>query len=937
MHQRRYEARLRVLAPLISIAVFFLLNFTQTLGSPPSTDPAEIRAQLNALFAASEYDSALSLIGSAMEQARARGDSTTMGRLLTARGRAQVVVGEPDDVLASLNEALRIAEAVRDTTNWMDALGFKGLLLSRMGQWQECRDLNQRRLELATRTGDRVSEAWARTGIAFVAMQQGELDSARAGYERAADLFRGENRRRDELTPLIGLGRILNMMQDVEGARACYQRAWETAVVVGDHSQEGDAINNLGTLEADFGDMALAAQYFERVYHMNLDGGDPRGTVIPATNVAMSRIHLGQYADAAAILSDAIRTCREERFDAQLYRQSLALSDVMSKKHCDEARLGLAQSLAAIDSTMAAIDVLDDALASSPVPEYEPLLGLLLSRCLRKTGRSGEALKRSLEVAEVVQRGGSSEALIETAFELSACYRAEGQAPEALRWFLRGVELEERHRQRTTGYEWREVTSTSSLVNTSRIVLEYPPERPYEMRVAALFDILQRRKARTLMERTTDRRKQPRHPEHSTMTLAELQGNVLSREEMFLDFVEGDDESYLFAVTRDSCRLVALPGGQSDLPAKVGLFCEILATPPSPHEWNANIESVMHPMNAALGKLLLGPVSDMIWAASRIIIAPDAYFSLIPFETLRLVDTAGVESPLATFTEIHYVPSAGLLGLLRNQLPPRAEAARAEKHVALMPSGGRTLRGARQEAQFLQEHFAGFDVARGANLFRSAEEPTYGILHVAAHVDANDEKPWRSGILLGNDGEPDHRIASSGQVAGGAHGGSGLRIGPDPYVRAREIAASRLAIDLVVLAGCESALGRVSSGEGVIGLTSAFISAGVPVVVAALWPVDDAATEELMELFYQELAAGKTVARALREARLEIRSRSRTHHPFYWAGFIVVGNGNLTLHLDAVSRDNRRGLEAAGALIVLAGIAFMSWRRKKLQKSLLSL
>ena len=108
---------------------------------------------------------------------------------------------------------------------------------------------------------------------------------------------------------------------------------------------------------------------------------------------------------------------------------------------------------------------------------------------------------------------------------------------------------------------------------------------------------------------------------------------------------------------------------------------------------------------------------------------------------------------------------------------------------------------------------------------------------------------------------------------------------PDPY----QVFMNR-AVNNQGLA-CESAGGRILSGEGVLGLCGAFLSAGIPAVVATLWPVDDRTTAELMTVFYEELARGETVARSLRRAQMAIRQGHETGNPFFWAGFVLVGDG----------------------------------------------
>ncbi len=116
----------------------------------------------------------------------------------------------------------------------------------------------------------------------------------------------------------------------------------------------------------------------------------------------------------------------------------------------------------------------------------------------------------------------------------------------------------------------------------------------------------------------------------------------------------------------------------------------------------------------------------------------------------------------------------------------------------------------------------------------------------------------------------------------------------------------RLPVRLVVLSSCASAVGRILSGEGVLGLSSAFISARSPAVVATLWPVDDATTVGFMETFYAELAAQENVATALRRAQARLRGDPATEHPFFWAGFVLVGDGDVRVSLEP--RKGRVGL-----------------------------
>jgi CHAT domain-containing protein len=100
--------------------------------------------------------------------------------------------------------------------------------------------------------------------------------------------------------------------------------------------------------------------------------------------------------------------------------------------------------------------------------------------------------------------------------------------------------------------------------------------------------------------------------------------------------------------------------------------------------------------------------------------------------------------------------------------------------------------------------------------------------------------------------------------------------------------------DLVVLSSCESGRGRFGAGEGMIGMTWAAFVAGSPASVASQWKVDAGSTATLMVEFHRRLLrarpGGLAKAQALRQAALSTMRDSRYRHPFYWAGFVVVGD-----------------------------------------------
>jgi CHAT domain-containing protein len=120
----------------------------------------------------------------------------------------------------------------------------------------------------------------------------------------------------------------------------------------------------------------------------------------------------------------------------------------------------------------------------------------------------------------------------------------------------------------------------------------------------------------------------------------------------------------------------------------------------------------------------------------------------------------------------------------------------------------------------------------------------------------------------------------------------------DGLLEAWELMQLDLKADLAVLSACETARGRIGAGEGIIGLSWAMFIAGVPSTVVSQWKVDSAGTRDLMVGFHRALItqpqAGQpkpTKAEALRRAALKLLQNPQTQHPFYWAGFVLVGDG----------------------------------------------
>jgi CHAT domain-containing protein len=206
----------------------------------------------------------------------------------------------------------------------------------------------------------------------------------------------------------------------------------------------------------------------------------------------------------------------------------------------------------------------------------------------------------------------------------------------------------------------------------------------------------------------------------------------------------------------------------------------------------------------------------------------------------------------------------------------------AEHAVRAFPSGSRVVTGRDASERFL----------------KTGDLGAYSLLHLATHAIADESAPDRSAVLL---------APSDG--------------GDDGLLTVPEIATLRLRGKVVVLAACESSIGAVRRGEGVLSLARAFFEAGAPAVVGTLGPVRDPDAESFFGDFYDSLGGGRTLSGALAEAK---RAAIRRGAPAVaWSKFVVVGNG-------AVTPREAPGRPWAWLLGLLAGISALglAWRAR---------
>ena len=314
-----------------------------------------------------------------------------------------------------------------------------------------------------------------------------------------------------------------------------------------------------------------------------------------------------------------------------------------------------------------------------------------------------------------------------------------------------------------------------------------------------------------------------------------------------------------------------------------------------------------------LDQRIMQPVRPLLGGKTRIFISPEGALQLVPFAALRGED----HRPLVSRFSFTYLASG------RDLLRP-AVTTSSDRDVALVGApvfgkdgttaktreGPRSvyermqfppLPGTADELGSLAKMLPAAKLVTGVDATESAVKRIRAprVLHIATHgffLPVDSPVGGTTTDTVRSAASPEAVSARAGPMlrSGLAFAGANRRVdgADDGILTALEASTLDLSgTQLVVLSACETGLGEIRTGQGVHGLRRALTMAGAETQVMSLWRVDDEATQELMRAYYRQLLAGRDRIEAMRRVQLELLAEPRTRHPFYWASFIVSGQG----------------------------------------------
>ncbi len=843
---------------------------------------------------------------------------------------AALALREAGSVWESLNRADRATElfeqarelARRSGNLWLEitiATRHARTLRAR-GDLGKAQALLRPALEQARSRGDRHGEASTLINLAAIDEITGETHRAIDRYQQAIQIWRERGDRSNLAGTLRNLGNAYALLDHhrealglLNDALATYRdldhsggianclfaigwvhylrgRAEEGVVAVrealelyrdsGNRAGEAATLDRLGSALRETGDFQAALDAYQESMRLSQDAGNTRGKTATAVNVGCLLQHWGRAEEALETLALA----REELAAFEAPKGTAHLEYCVAQ--AEQQRGDVGSALEHLERALVTVDQLR-ATASSRGERYLPIwlwqdyqelyLDLLMSQ-YKATGEERFA-KRAFEASDLARARN----LFELVLESQVGVRATADAS------LLEREREVQHRLNTLGRHRRERRATGAAAEEIAGL---------ERRLAELSLELERARAAI---RAAD----PRFSELATpsaVPLSELQ-RLLEPGTTLLSFALGQQESWVFAVSRTALQSLPLPP-RPILEAHADALYRALL--------QSSLDDLQHRLTGRELAHLLLPAEILSGSARRFLVVADGLLHYVPFAALphpgsgrheermliddyeiatlhsasvlatlrqRDADRPSARGPIAIFADPVFSDTDPRSGSSESESAPHGGVTRGSVRVERLPDGPLprlpfTGEEARRVLQLTQDDgsFAaiGFEATKAAVL--SEDLQSYPIVHFATHAFIDEDLPELSGLVFS-------RYDPRGEAI-------------DGDLHLHEIYGLRLAARLVVASGCQTALGQQVRGDGLLSLTRGFLYAGASQVLVSLWSVDDEATAELMGHFYQALLErGENPTAALRSAQLRMRREARWQAPYYWAGFVLQGDG----------------------------------------------
>ncbi|MGH9753357.1 MAG: CHAT domain-containing protein [Blastocatellia bacterium] len=731
----------------------------------------------------------------------------------------------------------------------------------------------------AERIEDHSHAEMAALGLARYNHHKGESKELVALRNKLVSDSKRRNHLQIHARALLALANIEGAAQRLSLSLEHSQRAVEIVRELGDAETEINGSRFVGYAYASLGDYDSAVKWLSEAISL------PRGSWVKPVMAAVTYNEMGDVLFRKGKYSIALPYQREAVLMFEKSANVRYLADMTQ-------RLGLTYGM--LGRQEEAARYLKDAVArAEAIPDQMARLQLQIDM-YTKSGdfylqqkKFNEAIATYRQALESVGGANSRFHLSSIHQGLAAAYMANGQDVEAEAQLKESIRLAEEAREQISDAQSRgSFLASQQSVYRAMIGFQFLNKND----PAQAFNYAEIAKGRDLLDALTGARQVTVNDGQVKLTLSrsatpltlEQTRRVLPANVQLAQYVAGKDRLMIWLVTRDRVITANSNVGADDLRNKVTAYLEAMRA-------RAPLEQ-LNRQASDLYQLLIAPIGARIDRNLALCIAPDGVLQDLPFAAL--VSPESKRYLIEDFTLV-VNPSASVFARaidlsLRKQKSepapflgfgnPRFDQQRFPKLQAL-PASEQEL----ERIQSLYPHRLILNRRQATESALVKQIGDYEIVHLATHALSDKRSSALSTIVLAEE----RHFAAAGKNPN--------EIALDGTLQAQEIYNLKPErTRLVVLSSCRSGLGDEGRNEAMGGLAQAFLVAGVPAVVASLWDIDDDSAAGLMEKFH---AAHRTknlpFGQALRQAQLSFLQTSplKKRHPFFWATFIVTGNG----------------------------------------------
>ena len=816
-----------------------------------------------AYSALGKHKKALLAYEGALARKEELGDKVGATRMLSKIARVYEALGDYAKALSVHERALAQQEALGDKHGAAATLGNIGAAYARLGDFAKALSTLERALAQQEALGDKRVAAVTLGNIGLAYDNLGHFAKALSTFDSALAQMQALGAQVEAAWMLMNIGRAHSHLgMHAQGLRAV-ERALAQQQALGDKHGEAHALTLLGGIHTALGEHAKALSTLERALRHHRALGNKQGEADTLCSIGRACRDLGKYGESLSSYERALA-------------QMQALGD---KGGATWALWGVGWAHRMLGNVQEARKAFERVAREARRLRADPALAIALGALALvhlEAGESSRALWTASQVLDVVESmfaglGAEHGAAVRAQFTdlyavgVLAAVR-ERDAPRALTFLesgRAGALLDVLDRREVLRWKAESLPDDIRRQDQHATLAQTQARRRYS-RALESGDRREIRRARRALNDATNA---VRHvADRIQRELKQQAGLFYPRAETIENIqstLEDDQALVLYGLClNEALALVLRPDGERVV--SLGKVADVEAACVALDASDPGVDPSK--ALAVIKRLLVDPL-QLGKDVKHVLVSPEGPLCYVPFGALfdRTVCMTPSGTTHVLLLDEERKAGDGVLALGNPDYSGVSEGAKAIYFRGLSPLpatapevkavGTTTLLGAKASEAGLRESL-------------KARE-RWKAVHFACHGLIDVERPMLSSLALSATGQD------------------------DGFLTALEVLRMEIPADLAVLSACETGKGKVVKGEGIVGMTRAFMFAGAPRVVCSLWKVDDEATKALMIKFYElwspKEGKGLGAAEALKTAQAHVRAQEKWKHPYYWAAWVLWG------------------------------------------------